>query len=819
MKNLPQHGILSLLCLLLVAPISFGFGSPETLLDQEAKKRHQLAQPLEESIKASQDLARQGNVREAYESLEKAYRAVPDSIQQTSLGAKARDELARLSARLADVASQKNHWPEARRMAIVSLGYNQNCSLGREVLAKSDEVLQRGAQRGEETNPALSTKFFDHLNDVNQGLEEAKNLRETGQLDNAEKRYEAVLKLDPFNRVATEGIEKIYEERSLVAEQSRDISNLERRREVREAWNNIYPKKNNVSGGVAEINPMTASPTFALESKLRKIIIPQVDYSNADLDTIRRTLNTQSKANDPDDKRGINFIVSADLTDALPVNLKLRQATLEDVVRYVSQIARVKARINPEIGGVVFSPLVEKRPDLIPRNFTVSPAFFKDTASSDGADSSGATSLRGSGGASTTGSSLSSTNNAQKHLEAMGVVFPEGAYAIYNRNTSQLKVANNAEMLDLIGQLISAAEEQTLLIQVGCRLVEINQSDLDSLTVNSTFGGSGVNLLSPIPTGLSTNGSGGTPSGSTQQGVTAQLNQIQGVGLLPNNTLSSFLQSGVLAGTNQTSSYALNTLNLGGTIFNGMQYRTFISAISQKNSANVLANPSITLKRGQKGVIEVSQEFRYVKEYNDPQSSIRTINPPPLAVQGQGGFSVSTTTSVPGPETVISSFPSQISDPVPIGIKMDVKPDVTGDNSRVLLEIRPSFIDFEGFINYGTVINSSYAASYFQTTVTILTNNIQQPVFIRRDVTLEPVEVNDGYTLLLGGLLREDIQKIDEKVPLIGDIPLLGRAFQGKTEQAFKKNTLIFVTPRILTVDGQPLNPTAGASTTASSGP
>jgi len=47
----------------------------------------------------------------------------------------------------------------------------------------------------------------------------------------------------------------------------------------------------------------------------------------------------------------------------------------------------------------------------------------------------------------------------------------------------------------------------------------------------------------------------------------------------------------------------------------------------------------------------------------------------------------------------------------------------------------------------------------------------------------------------------------------------LGRAFQGKTEQAFKKNTLIFVTPRILTVDGQPLNPTAGAPTTAASGP
>jgi len=375
-----------------------------------------------------------------------------------------------------------------------------------------------------------------------------------------------------------------------------------------------------------------------------------------------------------------------------------------------------------------------------------------------------------------------------------------------------LKVVNNQEMLDLIGQLISAAEEQTLLIQVGVRLVEINQSDLDTITVNSTLGGSGINLLSPIPAGLNSASGGDTPGASTQRGVNAQLNQIQGVGLLPNNTLQSFLQSGVLAGTNQTSSYALNTMDLGGTILNGMQLRTLIQAVSQKNSANVLANPSIILKRGQKGVIEVTQEFKYVKEYSAPQSSIRTIN----STSTNQAAANNNLQGVPGPETVIGSFPSQISDPVPIGVKMGVKPDVTGDNSRVLLELEPSFVDFEGFINYGTTVNSAYTLAYFNQAVTIMTNNIQQPVFIRRDLTLPAVEVSDGYTLLLGGLLREDIQKIDEKVPIIGDIPIFGRAFQGKTEQAIKKNTLIFVTPRILDVSGQPLNPTAGSPTTAS---
>jgi len=782
-------------------------------IEAETGKREQMLQPLKEAYEVSRKMVADGKSSEACDLLEKAYETLPEVLRGAPLALDVKRTLSKLQASLAEAAAQQNHWPEARRRALASLHHDPKNDVALLQLQKSDEVLRRGVSGAESVNPALTTKFFDRLTAVRSGLEEAQALRETGQLAKAEERYEDVLEADPFNQVATEGIQKIYEERALVAEKARDLSNLERKREVHEAWNNIYPKSGRAAGGIEITGAMTASPAYALEKKLQKIVIPQVDFSGADLETIRRALISLSRTYDPEAaKGGVNFIVSTDVANPQPVTLRLRQTSLAEVVRYISQIAGVRARITDI--GVTFGPLVEKRPELNSQNFTVSPSFFKGA---DGKDEggAGATTPRGAGGGAATVGSDSVGKNEQKKLEDLGVVFPPGAYAVYNQKTSQLKVVNNQEMLDMIGQLISAAEEQTLLIQVGIRLVEINQSDLDSVTVNSTLGGSGVNLLSPVPAGLSTNGGGATPNASTQRGVNAQLNQIQGVGLLPNNTLQSFLQSGVLAGTNQTTSYSLNTMDLGGTILNGMQFRTLITAVSQKNSANVLANPSIILKRGQKGVIDVSQEFRYVKEFSDPQSSIRTFLPIGAA-SGSGGL----VTPIPGPETVIGSFPSQISDPVPIGVKMGVKPDVTGDNTRVLLELEPSFVDFEGFINYGTVINSAYAATYFQSAVTIMTNNIQQPVFIRRDLTIPAVEVTDGYTLLLGGLLREDIQKIDEKVPIIGDIPIFGRAFQGKTEQAIKKNTLIFVTPRILDVSGQPLNPTAGSPTTASaSGP
>lgn len=800
-KNLP------LFLILLCQGTSLWCNDLQEQLSAESERRERLLAPLKQSFANAEKLSAQGEMLQACELLEQTLRDTPDSLQRTASG---RDVLAKLAgweAALAEAEGQRSRWPQARMWAARALGHDPSLLSAQATLQNAEEILRRGASAGEEVNPALSEKFFEKLQGVQLGLKQAREFRETGQLDLAEKSYEEVLRLDPFNKEGTEGIRKIYEERALVSSQARDLSNLERRREIREAWNNIYPKKVLKDEGAQVTGPLTASPTFLLEQKLKNIKIPQVDFTQADLETIRRALNTLSRQYDIDVvKAGVNFVVSADVVNAQPVTLKLRDVSLGEIVRYVGQIAGVKFRLSDV--GVTFSPLIETRPDLIPREFTVSPSFFKAAGSTEGAVSAPR-------GGTTPGEVVKEgvPQSEQAKLEELGVKFPPGAFAVYNRNTTRLRVVNNAEMLDLIGQLISAAEEQTLLIQVGVRLVEINQLDLDSITVNSTFGGSGVNLLSPIPTGLASASSGSTPAPSTQQGVNAQLNQIQGVGLLPNNTLQSFLQQGVLAGTNQTTTYSLNTMQLGGTILNGMQFRTLITAISQKSSANVLANPSIVLKRGQEGVIEVTQEFRYVKEYNDPQSSIRTFNP-----VGLGDFFGFVGNSVPGPETVIGSFPSQISDPVPIGVKMGVKPDVTGDNSRVLMELKPSFIDFEGFINYGTIINSAYAASYYSAQVTILTNNIQQPVFARRDITLPAVEVSDGYTLMLGGLLREDIQKIDEKVPVLGDIPVFGRAFQGKTEQAIKKNTLIFVTPRILQVDGQPLNPTAGTVTTAATG-
>jgi len=88
----------------------------------------------------------------------------------------------------------------------------------------------------------------------------------------------------------------------------------------------------------------------------------------------------------------------------------------------------------------------------------------------------------------------------------------------------------------------------------------------------------------------------------------------------------------------------------------------------------------------------------------------------------------------------------------------------------------------------------------------VLTENvINQPVFSTRKVTTS-VSVYDGQTVVLGGLMREDVQKTEDKTPIIGDIPLVGRLFRTNVDQHIKRNLVIFVTARVITPSGLAFN-------------
>ena len=78
-----------------------------------------------------------------------------------------------------------------------------------------------------------------------------------------------------------------------------------------------------------------------------------------------------------------------------------------------------------------------------------------------------------------------------------------------------------------------------------------------------------------------------------------------------------------------------------------------------------------------------------------------------------------------------------------------------------------------------------------------------QPIFSVRDISTK-VTIWDGATLVMGGLTREEVKKVNDKIPFFGDIPLVGRLFRSKGESAQKRNLLIFVTANLVSPGGSP---------------
>ena len=79
------------------------------------------------------------------------------------------------------------------------------------------------------------------------------------------------------------------------------------------------------------------------------------------------------------------------------------------------------------------------------------------------------------------------------------------------------------------------------------------------------------------------------------------------------------------------------------------------------------------------------------------------------------------------------------------------------------------------------------------------------PRFTVRQVA-SSVNVWDGQTVVLGGLISETVTTFKDKVPMLGDLPLLGRFFRSESKSTEKKNLLIFVTPTIIDPAGNRLH-------------
>jgi len=207
-----------------------------------------------------------------------------------------------------------------------------------------------------------------------------------------------------------------------------------------------------------------------------------------------------------------------------------------------------------------------------------------------------------------------------------------------------------------------------------------------------------------------------------------------------------------------------------------------IRALSQKQGTDLLSAPKVTVLSGNPATITVAQELRYPQSFGQTQSQVGTGS-----ASGGGSAGVAITAGTPQDFTTRN-----------IGVELKVTPTVEEDDYSISLDLNPRVTEFDGFVEYG---GPSVAISG-STTVNV-PSGFYQPIFSVRDISTK-VTIWDGATLIMGGLTREEVKKVNDKVPVIGDIPVLGRLFKSKGESAQKRNLLIFVTANLLSPGGSP---------------
>ena len=378
-------------------------------------------------------------------------------------------------------------------------------------------------------------------------------------------------------------------------------------------------------------------------------------------------------------------------------------------------------------------------------------------------------------------------------------------------------VSNTPQNLDLVDQLVEdILGGSPKMIRIVTKFVEVAQENSDELSfdwVVTPFGLGGV-VSEELFAGGGTQGNGQVRTGADFISPVAFTN-IPGIPAASNQAVQNIVtasnRSGDTAVTRNSIDAVLNNPNRSAQVnrpapgilsltglFNSGQLQMIMRGLAQKKGTDIMTAPSVTARPGQKATIEIIREFIYPTEYE----------PPELPNQVGGGFGNQGGGGLLGGGGGAGGFPVTPATPTAFetrntGVTLEIEPNL-GPNEYVIdLRFAPEIVEFEGFINYGSPITSPATDAFGNpVTVTITENRIEMPVFSSRRVSTG-ITIYDGHTVAVGGLMREDVQDVEDGVPILSDIPLIGRLFKSDAQSNIKSNLIIFVTANIIDASGK----------------
>ncbi|MCQ2753432.1 MAG: secretin and TonB N-terminal domain-containing protein [bacterium] len=181
----------------------------------------------------------------------------------------------------------------------------------------------------------------------------------------------------------------------------------------------------------------------------------------------------------------------------------------------------------------------------------------------------------------------------------------------------------------------------------------------------------------------------------------------------------------------------------------------------ENRKGRVLANPKILITNGQESIIDLTQD--YVKKVTSQYLTSA------LTAGGATG-----------------TAQKQYDIGEDLGVKVTLTPFISPEG-YVTMNIQPKFSTI-----YERVTTASEVQGVNDTVATLLS---------RRNLDLKNVRIKDGETLVIGGMIQESEQKTVHKIPVLGDLPVIGAAFRSSSTTKAKSELIIMITPKIINED------------------
>ena len=520
--------------------------------------------------------------------------------------------------------------------------------------------------------------------------------------------------------------------------------------------------------------------------KMKTIRLPEGFVARDEpLDRALTKLSSLSQTYDKDQK-GVNIVPVTDGGESPTVNLQLRDVTVFQALDYLCKRVGYSFSVSP-------SGIVEVRKDagdgLLDTQFfeLTQAAVVKMTGQGLNTTAPGGAAANPFGGAG--GAAGPTDGNPQEmaiksFLTRSGVPFEPPATLSFDG--TRLIVTQSPKNLDRVKNIIRRYSD-IKQVHIEAKFIEVEQKALNELGVNWTL----------APTA---GGNGNVNAGSNLRSI----NRVFAQNNSPPKNLtinSQITQGGVTTNNPQTFPNVapsfpggMNLGNLANTytgtvsVLGQETLAVAIRAIEESAGSDLMSSPSLTVLDGKTAVIKVAQLLRYPQAYGDIQSNVG---------QGGGGGALgATSTSVAITAGTPQDFTVQ-----EVGVTLEVTPTVAADDS-IALNLKPKVTEFEGFVEYG---GTSVALSG-GVTVTV-PSGFFQPIFSTREVTTD-VTVFDGATVVIGGLTREEVKTVDDKVPVLGNLPLIGAAFRSTGKSVQKRSLMVFVTANLVSPGGATLRST-----------